>query len=157
MTTITHALAPVVIARLFSGKSNKLNLSKRDYIWIAIAGGLADIINPHYYLKDRLTSWSHGVPFWVCFSVALTIFALCNRRRFPLKLAFISSAAYIFHLFIDAISGGINALYPLTDYFIMYAWIPFNYWIPVDVLNILLVYFLFRKRFYKSTSPTEAH
>lgn len=149
MTTITHALAPVIVVRILVGKNRKL--SKWDYILIGLAGGLADIINPHYYLIDRLTSWSHGLPFWILFSLLLFTLALIARKvdRFnflSVAVAIFCSMAYLFHLLVDAISGGINLFYPIQDYFWGITLIPFPLWIPIDVLNIAIVYYLFRRR-----------
>jgi len=149
MTTITHALAPIILVRLFVGKKSKLN--KWDYILIGVAGGLADIINPHFYLKDRLTSWSHGLPFWVLFSIVVIALAFLFTKFTKLRImsvtvAIYCSLAYLFHLFCDGISGGINLLYPIKNYFWGMTLIPFPLWIPLDVLNIAIVYYLFRKK-----------
>ena len=149
MTTITHVLAPVILVRLFKRKDK--TLSKWDYIWIGIAGGLADVINPHIYLKDRLTSWSHGIPFWGLFSLVLLVVALVfsktnKPKRFTYAVAVFCSLAYIFHLFCDGISGGINLFYPIENYFWGATLVPFKYWIPLDVLNIIIVVFLFKRR-----------
>lgn len=149
MTTVTHALAPIILVRLFA--RDREALSKWDYILIGIAGGLADIINPHYYLRDRLTSWSHGLPFWFTLSIVLIILALLSgrfsrSRIFRLSIALFCSLAYLLHLFCDGISGGINLLYPVQDFFWGVTLIPFPLWIPLDVLNIAIVYILFRKK-----------
>ncbi len=147
MTTVTHALAPVILFRLLNGRDSEL--TKWDYIWIALAGASADIINPHYYLVDRLTSWSHGLPFWIVFSVVLVtlafVIAKSNKLKFiSVRIAIFCSLAYLLHLLVDAISGGINLFYPVQDYFWGFSLVPFKYWIPFDILNILIVYFQFR-------------
>lgn len=142
MTTVTHALAPIILVKLFRLKND--TLSKYDYLWIAISGGLADVINPHIYLIDRLTSWSHGLPFWAVFSFLLLVLSLCMRRKFKLQVALLCSFAYALHLLFDGISGGINLLCPLKTYY----WgvtgdplVPFKYWIPLDIVNLMLVSF----------------
>ena len=144
MTTVTHALAPIILVKLCRHKKD--TLSKFDYLWIAIAGGLADVINPHIYLIDRLTSWSHGLPFWVGFTLLLVIVSLSMRKKFKLQTALLCSLAYLLHLFCDGISGGINLLYPIKDYFWGMTLVSFKYWIPLDIINLMLVYYLFRWR-----------
>ncbi len=111
MTTVTHALAPIILVKLFRLKND--TLTKYDYLWIAISGGLADVLNPHIYLIDRLTSWSHGLPFWVVFTLTLLAISLCFRRKFKLQVALFCSFAYALHLLFDGISGGINLHYPI--------------------------------------------
>ena len=148
MTTVTHALAPIILVKLFRLKND--TLSKYDYLWIAISGGLADVINPHIYLKDRLTSWSHGLPFWVVFSLLLLILSVCLKKTFRFQVAIFCSFAYLLHLFCDGISGGINLFYPVQNYFWGMTLVPFKYWIPLDVLNLVLVYYLFRWRRLRS-------
>lgn len=147
MTTVTHVLAPIILVKLFRLKRD--SFSKFDYIWIGVAGGLADVINPHYYLIDRLTSWSHGLPFWVLFSLLVVLVSFLVGRRFRMLVAMLCSGAYLLHLLFDGVSGGINLFYPLENYY----WgvmpdplVPFKYWIPLDVLNLLLVLWLFRWR-----------
>ncbi len=147
MTTVTHVLAPIILVRIFVGKESKL--SKWDYIWIGLTGGLADIINPHYYLIDRLTSWSHGLPFWILFSVVLMTISYLTSKFHKLKfigvnIAIYCSLAYLLHLLVDALSGGINLFYPIENYFWGATLIPFKYWIPFDILNIIIIYFLFK-------------
>ena len=144
MTTITHALAPIILVKVFRLKKD--TFSRLDYFWIALAGGLADVINPHIYLRDRLTSWSHGLPFWVALSLFLVVVSFCFRRRFKLQVALLCSFAYVFHLFCDGISGGINLFYPIQDYYWGMTMVPFKYWIPLDIVNLCLVYYFFRWR-----------
>lgn len=144
MTTVTHALAPIILVKLCRLKKDAL--SRYDYLWIAISGGLADVINPHIYLAARLTSWSHALPFWAGFSLLLVIVSFCTRREFKLQVALLCSFAYLLHLFCDGISGGINLFYPIKDYFWGMTLVPFKYWIPLDVFNLILVYYFFRWR-----------
>jgi len=63
-----------------------------------------------------------------------------------LPLAAAMSGAYLFHLFCDAISGGINWLYPVTDFFWGDYWIDLRLWIPIDVVLLLFAYYFFRIR-----------
>lgn len=175
MTPITHALAPVIIVKVLtnliarrentsefplnSSLNTRLNFSKWDYLVIGLAGALADLINPHIYLKDRLTSWSHGLPFWLLFSVTMISIALITNRSKKLQLikvpiALCASFAYLLHLLCDAITGGINLLYPLQTYYWGLSLIPFKYWIPLDLVNLVIIYALFRRKKVKSDLTT---
>ena len=147
MTTVTHVLAPVILVKLFGLKKD--TLSKFDYLWVGLAGGLADVINPHYYLKERLTSWSHGLPFWVLFSLLMILVSFLVGKKLRMRVAVLCSGAYLLHLLFDGVSGGINLFYPLENYYwglTLEPLVPFKYWIPLDVVNLLLVLWLFRWR-----------
>lgn len=142
MDTITHALAPVIITRLALGKPAWM--PPRGLLLIGLAGAMPDLLNPHLSLASRMTSWSHGLPFWGSLTVALLLFAMMKRKLLPVRLAVLLSAAYLFHMVCDAISGGINWLYPVRrfvwgDYFVDPVW-----WIPLDVVCVLTAYVLFR-------------
>jgi hypothetical protein len=141
MDTVTHALAPVILTRIFAGP---LWPRWRGFTAIALAGALPDLINPHLSLQARMSSWSHGLPFWVLFSVILFGTAHLSDKRIPVPLAALCSAAYLFHLFCDAISGGVNWLYPFKDFIWGDYWVDPVFWIPLDVLCLLSCYFLFR-------------
>lgn len=142
MDTITHALAPVIIARLTLGKPGWM--PRYGLLSIGLAGAMPDLINPHLSLASRMTSWSHGLPFWGGLTVVLLAFAMARPRVLPVRLAVLLSAAYLFHMACDAISGGINWLYPAAtfvwgDYYVDPIW-----WIPLDVVCVLTVYVMFR-------------
>lgn len=141
MDTVTHALAPVILTRLLAGP---LWPRWRGLTAIGLAGALPDLINPHLTLEARMTSWSHGLPFWLLFSVSLLIASFLSKKRLSLALAATCSAAYLFHLFCDAISGGVNWLYPFGDLVWGDYWVDPVFWVPLDVLCVLTCYFLFR-------------
>jgi hypothetical protein len=154
MNVITHALAPVVLTRLCIGWRKPQ--PRRTWLLIGLAGALPDLLNPHLSLEARMTSWSHGIPFWAGFSVLLLVVSLCTRKRLPPWLALLMSAAYLFHLFCDAISGGLNLLYPARDLFWGEYWVPPWTWAPLDVLFTLVTYTLFRiLPSRRKTSPTQ--
>jgi len=157
LNTVTHALAPVVICHLAFGRGKWRG--KYGLIAIGVAGALPDLLSPHLSLESRMESWSHGLPAWLGFSIIVFALAAFGCRRdarvtwpgrlarslsFPLAAAL--SAAYLFHLICDAISGGINWLYPVTDFFWGDYWIDLRLWIPIDVVLMLLAYYLFRIR-----------
>ena len=74
MNTVTHALLPVVLAKTCLGRDGQ---PKRwEWLALAVAGAAPDLINPHIYLEDRMTSWSHALPAWLGFTVLLWIASL---------------------------------------------------------------------------------
>jgi membrane-bound metal-dependent hydrolase YbcI (DUF457 family) len=142
MDTITHALAPVLITRLALGKP--VWMPRYGLVAIGIAGAMPDLINPHLSLAARMTSLSHGLPFWGGLTVVLLVGSLVKRKTLPVRLALLLSAAYLFHMSCDAISGGINWMYPVRsfvwgDYYVDPVW-----WIPLDVVCVLMAYVMFR-------------
>ncbi|RYD40395.1 MAG: metal-dependent hydrolase, partial [Verrucomicrobiaceae bacterium] len=142
MDTVTHAFAPVILTRVVLGRPGWM--PKRGLLAIGLAGALPDLLNPHLSLASRMTSWSHGLPFWGGLTVVLLGIAMVKRKILPVRLAVLLSAAYLFHMVCDAISGGINWLYPLKtfvwgDYFVDPVW-----WIPLDVVCVLTAYWMFR-------------
>ena len=142
MDTITHALAPVILTRLAFGKPAWM--PRFGLVAIGVAGAMPDLVNPHLSLAARMTSWSHGLPFWGGLTVVLLGFALVKRRLLPVRLAVLLSAAYLLHMVCDAISGGINWMFPVGnfvwgDYFVDPVW-----WIPLDVVCVLTAYVMFR-------------
>ncbi len=144
MNIITHALAPVVICHLAFGRREWQG--KYGLIAIGAAGALPDLLSPHLSLESRMASWSHGLPAWLGFSVIVFAFAASWRNRLSFPLATAISGAYLFHLFCDAISGGINWLYPFADLFWGDYWIDPRLWVPIEIVLILLTYYLFRIR-----------
>lgn len=142
MDTVTHALIPVICVGL--ALSSAAWPGRRDLFLIALAGALPDLVNPHLTLEARMTSWSHGLPCWLGITVILVAFSLMNRRRFRLTLASLMSAALLLHIACDAISGGVNLLYPLGDLRFARNWVGPLWWIPLDVLCIIICYLLFR-------------
>ena len=142
MNTLTHALLPVIFTGLFSRKTAAP--SRRDLILTALAGALPDLLNPHFTLAARLASWSHGLPFWLCFTGALLLTAKFQPRWMSLRMAWMMAAAYLFHLWCDAISGGDNFGYPLRDFTWGDYWVDPTWWIPLDIGCVLACYLIFR-------------
>ncbi|RYD49612.1 MAG: metal-dependent hydrolase [Verrucomicrobiaceae bacterium] len=142
MDTITHALAPVILTRLVLGKPAWM--PKYGLVFIGLAGALPDLLNPHITLESRLASWSHGLPFWTGLSTVLLVTALARPRLLHVKLAALLSAAYLFHMACDAISGGINWLHPFGTFVWGAYLVNPLWWIPMDVILILTAYYLFR-------------
>lgn len=144
MNTVTHALAPVIIAHVAFSRSKRFRAW--DLVAIGIAGALPDLLTPHMTLESRMISWSHGLPFWTAFTGMLFVISLLSKQRISNKLAGIMSLSYLLHLFCDAVSGGINALYPVKDLIWGAYWVSPALWIPLDILCLLACYYLFRFR-----------
>lgn len=142
MDTVTHALAPVVMARLAWGHPDWIG--KYGFWAIGIAGALPDLINPHLSLESRMNSWSHGLPFWATFTVVLL---LCSRKlKVPHghRLAALMAFAYIFHMFCDALSGGIDWLRPFSSWIWGTYYVGPEWWVPIDIVLVITAYLLFR-------------
>ncbi len=142
MDTVTHALAPVILAHVCLKRSK--GFGRWGLVAIAIGGALPDLLTPHFSLEARMSSWSHGLPFWAAFSGGLFLASVLSARRLSLRLACFLSMAYLFHLVCDSISGGINWLYPVADLVWGDYWISPVFWIPLDIVCILSCYYLFR-------------
>lgn len=142
MNTVTHALIPVICARL--AVKRNVWMGRWTPYQIALAGASPDLLNPHLSLEARMTSWSHGLPAWLAFTAILIISSLVSRGKLPMSLVCWLSGAYLLHIACDAISGGVNLLYPVKTWVIGDYWIDPVWWVPLDVLCLLVVYFLFR-------------
>jgi hypothetical protein len=142
MNTITHALIPVICVRLFTSRPKWLG--RWGLVQVGLAGALPDLLNPHLSLEARMTSWSHGLPFWFTISTILVIGSFISRGRLSPHVAVCMSLAYLLHIACDAISGGVDFLYPLGSWIWGYYWVDPLWWIPIDIILILLAYMLFR-------------
>lgn len=156
MDTITHALAPLIIAHLSRSRFEKFG--RRSLIAIGVAGALPDVLTPHFSLEARMTRWSHGLPFWTAFTVLVFIISILSKKRLSLRLAGWISFAYLFHLICDSISGGINWLYPVRNFVWGDYWVSPLWWIPLDFVCLLICYYLFRMKphFEKARSRSGA-
>lgn len=144
MNTVTHALAPVIIAHVAFSRSKRFRAW--DLVAIGVAGALPDLLTPHMTLESRMISWSHGLPFWTAFAGMLFVISLLSKQRISIRIAGIMSLSYLFHLVCDAVSGGINVLYPVKDLIWGAYWVSPEFWIPLDIICLLTCYYLFRFR-----------
>ncbi len=149
MNTITHALLPAIAAGLYERSyldegDRRGVFSTKRLIVIGIFGAAPDILNPHIYLEERYTSWSHGIPFWAILTMGLMGFWLVRRRDYPFFMVAWLSGAYLLHIFCDAISGGVAWLYPFGKSIAGAYYIPPIWWIPLDISCFLFAYGLFR-------------
>ena len=142
MNTVTHALLPVILADV--ALHGKKRYGGRGLVLIGVAGALPDLLDPHLSLAARMQSWSHGLPFWAVFSVCVLLATFLSKGRFSSGFGLLVSAAYLLHLVCDGISGGINWLYPVSDMVWGRYWVHPLYWVPLDIVCLLVCYTLFR-------------
>ncbi len=132
MTPITHALLPAVLSSPLLPRSRP-----RDYYVaagiVALSGVLPDILTPHFSLAARYASGSHSIFAYAGFTILLLVLSLASARRFPPRLAFLASFAYLTHLFLDGIAGGVPGLYPLSRTIFGMRLIRFHSWLYFDV------------------------
>ncbi|MBX3740670.1 MAG: metal-dependent hydrolase [Akkermansiaceae bacterium] len=114
MDTLTHALAPVILVKICTRRTE--DAGWRVLLPIAGAGALPDLLNPHLSLEARVASWSHGLPCWALVTMIFLLGSMLMSRHFRPRTAVACSAAYLFHLVCDAISGGINWLSPFGTF-----------------------------------------
>lgn len=98
---------------------------------LAVFGLLPDVVNPHIYLEDRLSSWSHTIWFVVGIGLLMVPFVVKRKIGFSMAMWMVMAAAL--HIFCDGISGGVNVLYPY-GHTIGVSWVPPDYWIPLDLV-----------------------
>ncbi len=143
MDTVTHALLPVIAVGLAAPRARWLG--RWGLLAIGVAGALPDLLSPHLSLQARMASWSHGLPCWALFSVLVLLLAVAaSRGRGSIRLAGAMSAAYLLHLVCDGISGGVNFLGPVGDWYWGDYWVAPVWWVPLDVACLLTCYFMFR-------------
>lgn len=137
MFVITHGLSPMIgigFADLASGR----RLERTDLLLIALAGAAPDILSPHLSLDARLHSWTHNLWFLLGSAPVWMLVA----RRFAharwMAMGALMIFATAFHLFCDAISGGIAWLYPYSDEVIARRWVPYSWWFALDATFVAL-------------------
>ncbi len=141
MYVLTHALAPVVLCATVDAvcleRTGSRLLRGRHYLAIGLAGALPDLLSPHLSLAARYSSWSHTAWFLLLFvPVALLLSRLFPERRALLATLMILACA--FHLFCDAIAGGIAWGYPFTTETIGRSLVPATLWWKLDVACVAL-------------------
>ena len=143
MNVITHALLPVLVSVPFSLERGG-GWSRGRRIGLAVVGALPDVLTPHLSLAARYSSWSHGVPALLVLAVVLSIVVGSGWRSLGWRYGLWLYFGYALHLFCDLISGGIAWGHPIWEGIIAVRWVPYRYWIPLDLACVLAVYFIFR-------------
>ena len=149
MNTVTHALIPAIAAGIFARayrepEKRSSPFSPRDILAIGLFGAAPDLINPHLYLAERYTSWSHSIFSWLGLTVILCLLHIKWSQWLTWHKIAWFSGAYGIHLICDAISGGLAWLYPwktsvIGEYYVAPIW-----WIPLDIVCALSAYAIFR-------------
>ncbi len=144
----THAGLPLILLawrRVRAGTVGKDLIPTRYLIVTAIVGALPDLLNPHISLESRLSSWSHGLPFFALFTALLYLGMIPKRSPITWRWATFWSFAYGAHLFCDAISGGIAWKYPFGNEVWGDQWIPPGIlWFASDFFFLIGNYILLR-------------
>ena len=147
MNTLTHALLPVIGVSVNKKRTDKCGAAywgwKRLFL-LCFFGALPDLLHPHLSLSARYTSYSHGLPALFCVGLLLGI--LVQVKKFGLDLYLVAwiFLAYALHLLCDLVSGGIAWCYPFDSSVIGGYYFPVVYWIPLDFICALTVYFIYR-------------
>lgn len=141
MYVITHALSPVVLSATIDAialeNTGVRLLRGRHYLAIGLAGALPDLLSPHLSLAARYASWSHTLWFLALFIPVAILIA----RHFPKHGTLVGGLmilACAFHLFCDAIAGGIAWGYPFTTDIIGRYLVPATLWWKLDVVCFAL-------------------
>ena len=144
MFVFTHALLPVFAAQAAQGISlatrrQVLFPEAKSFVAIGLAGAAPDLLSPHLSLAARYASWTHNLWFLLAtipvLYLAAGYFASPGRWRTILCLWL----AILLHLATDALSNGINWLYPLREQILSIPLIPYRLWIWSDLLFLVLV------------------
>ena len=143
MFIITHATLPVLLANgrelWLERKGREKKLTRKTLLLIALAGALADLLNPHITLKARLDSWSHSLLALVVFGLLLLlgISFKAGKAKYLFTWFFI---AYALHLFCDALAGGICLMYPSRELYGAPYLVGGALWVAFDIACLLMLY-----------------
>lgn len=102
------------------------------------------MLSPHLSLDARHSALSHTVWAFLVFSLVIGVLKWRRPKLFTPAIAALCIAAYGFHLFCDAITGGIALFYPLTKDVQGKALLPFWLWIASDGLLLIYFYLVYR-------------
>ena len=147
----THACLPIVVISSIDiirlSFSRERLLTNKQLALIGLAGVLPDFLWPHFSMQQRLHSWTHAQWFLILlFPIILLISKKRVKNQF-VKFSLIFWITVILHLFMDALSGGINFFYPLGNIIGGY-YISHPTWITWDIVfisaTILLLFFRFK-------------
>lgn len=142
MNTVTHALAPVLLARVLVGPGRVPGW--RGWVAIALAGAMPDLVDPHLSLEARVSSWSHGLPAWLGFSACFLLASRFRALGIGPRVAWWMGGAYGLHLVCDAIAGGIGWLRPFDDRLVGGYLVDPRWWPWIDGLLLFSAWLAFR-------------
>ncbi len=142
MNVISHIVYPVVFAqsvnvyRTHKAKSSLFHW--KQLLLIGLCGGLPDILHPHLALGARYNSFTHSL--WFLLVALIAAFFLAWKFKSYKRLIYVCWFAVLFHLFCDMIAGGINLLAPFGEMTVGRHYIPFNLWVPLDIVGVLILF-----------------
>ena len=139
MNIVAHIVFPIASAQLANvyraHSSKSLLFNWKHLLIIGLCGGLPDILSPHTGLTDRYNSFTHSISF-LFLGLLITILLAWKYR--PLRgLVYCCYFAAALHLFCDMIAGGINLYAPFGRMIVGQHYVPFRYWIGLDIAAIL--------------------
>jgi len=138
MTPITHALLPALLASPFFTRIWARGFYGSAAL-VAASGVLPDLLNPHLSLAARFSSWSHNLFAFGGFTAILLVMLWIKRpRTLSSRLVMLMSLAYLGHLFLDGISGGVACLYPVSHHVYGMRLIHWENWVLVDAAVVFL-------------------
>jgi hypothetical protein len=141
MNVISHIVYPVLFAQTANGlrihKREAPLFSKKQLLLIGIGGALPDILSPHLGLQERYESFWHSL--WFVLLIAVSVLILSRMIPRHRRLIYFCAFATAFHLICDMIAGGINLYGPFGRLVMGRYFVPFQYWIPLDMAGILLL------------------
>lgn len=118
-------------------------------VWVdrhRFGGRAAGLVDAAFFPRIQNVQLVARATFLVLFSLVALCVSILSKGKIPLQLISAFSAAYLLHLVCDSISGGVNWLYPYYDVIWGEYWVSPMLWIPLDVVCLLLCYYLFRLR-----------
>ncbi len=138
MNVVTHALLPALLSVPVLRKTARAVFYREAGV-VALAGGLPDLLHPHLSLAARYASWTHTVFALAGFALLLVLLTMTLPERLPRRLALLAFAAMAFHLFGDAVSGGIAFFRPVSAVIVAPhpRWISYHAWIWLDAGCVL--------------------
>lgn len=145
MNFITHACLPVVLvsaAEIILNKQNKVDyLSNWQLVLIGVAGMLPDLLWPHFSLRQRMHSPTHTIWFLSVVFPIVFLLAKWKLKEGYVRFSLLFWMAVALHIAADAISGGVNLLYPISAKIGMYL-IPYRLWVRSDIIFVGLTIIL---------------
>jgi hypothetical protein len=149
MDIITHACFPVVIVSSIEiirhqyYKTRPIN--GMQLFFVGLAGGLPDILWPHFSLYQRMHSWTHTLWFLILLLPLVFIVAKWKIKEGYQKFTIMFWLAAMSHILLDGLSGGVNLFYPINKRIGAY-YISYHTWIFFDIIFVCLTIFLLVQR-----------
>jgi hypothetical protein len=105
---------------------------------IGLAGGLPDILWPHFSLYQRMHSWTHTIWFLIGLMPVVLLLAKWKIREGYVKFSILFWLAAMSHILLDGLSGGINLFFPIIKRIGTY-YISYHTWVYYDITFVCLM------------------